>query len=597
MDVKSEILNYIHCNEPTGALLITGKWGCGKTYLVNKIAEEITQKKEAAVAVISLFGLDSISAINQRVREEYLSFTLGSFRKKTKKLRKVFANFVKDGLDTASIMTNNNPTISAASRGLSAIMSYDLFDFLEVKKSIGKGENLRNFVLVFDDLERSDLKKKDLLGTINEYIENKQIKVIIIADQDKITAPEYLEYKEKLISRTIRMTADCNLLTKSIVDEYKETQTGYQTFIKENLVLLQQVFTESNSENLRTLKSILADFERFFSAWRKTEIATDNMKWALYTFAADVFTSKEYHKPDKNQSTLSSSILESEDEHQYQYKGKNESSFFAFSEWIKQSAWDEKSFISELEEKYKVVEKTPAERFLSSFLWSLEQKDIDEGLPKVVEQAYNGLLSIDKLRELLAKLHAFNLYRIALPCEVDYARIEAGLKQRIEGIRQGAVSEKPRFYPVEENQIDENAKNIGKMIYQLKNQVTAWQNRKEYIEYICEKPTNISYYPKALHIDEFDDDFLDTFIKQYTKAKNEIKRDYAVSFLGLIFYDANYSSKENMLVTIQNYSKLIKFLKSKRENDAISKVLNESFSENLERKLKELESISLSKNS
>lgn len=82
MDVKEEILDYIYRNELSGALLLTGQWGCGKSYLVKKIAEDMNDNKKAAIALISLFGLDSVEAINKRVKEEYIGFVLGSFGKK-----------------------------------------------------------------------------------------------------------------------------------------------------------------------------------------------------------------------------------------------------------------------------------------------------------------------------------------------------------------------------------------------------------------------------------------------------------------------------------------------------------------------------------
>ena len=41
MDTMQEIMNYIEMNENNGALLITGKWGCGKTFLIKQIAEEL----------------------------------------------------------------------------------------------------------------------------------------------------------------------------------------------------------------------------------------------------------------------------------------------------------------------------------------------------------------------------------------------------------------------------------------------------------------------------------------------------------------------------------------------------------------------------
>lgn len=38
MDAKQEIIDYIETKEIPGALLLTGEWGCGKTYLIKEIA-------------------------------------------------------------------------------------------------------------------------------------------------------------------------------------------------------------------------------------------------------------------------------------------------------------------------------------------------------------------------------------------------------------------------------------------------------------------------------------------------------------------------------------------------------------------------------
>lgn len=97
MNIESEILDYINCNENTGALLLTGPWGCGKSYLMKQIAKDLNQEKAAAIAVISLFGLDSISAINKRVKDEYISLKLGTLGKSARKLSKKLAILVKDG--------------------------------------------------------------------------------------------------------------------------------------------------------------------------------------------------------------------------------------------------------------------------------------------------------------------------------------------------------------------------------------------------------------------------------------------------------------------------------------------------------------------
>lgn len=136
MNIESEILDYINCNENTGALLLTGPWGCGKSYLMKQIAKDLNQEKAAAIAVISLFGLDSISAINKRVKDEYISLKLGTLGKSARKLSKKLAILVKDGLAVAGSAAPGVTGLAAASQGLSSALSYDLFGFFDVQSTI-----------------------------------------------------------------------------------------------------------------------------------------------------------------------------------------------------------------------------------------------------------------------------------------------------------------------------------------------------------------------------------------------------------------------------------------------------------------------------
>ena len=43
MNTKDEIVDFISAKENNGALLITGQWGCGKSYLVKHISEELNK--------------------------------------------------------------------------------------------------------------------------------------------------------------------------------------------------------------------------------------------------------------------------------------------------------------------------------------------------------------------------------------------------------------------------------------------------------------------------------------------------------------------------------------------------------------------------
>lgn len=583
MVIRSEILDFINRKETTGALLLTGQWGCGKTYLVKSIAKELNEGKKYAVAVISLFGLDSVSAINKRVKEAYTDFLLGSYGKTAKKVSKALTTIAKDGMSVASAATNGMPGLSAASQGLSAVMSYDLFGFIDVKNTIAKGDKERKFILVFDDLERNNLVIKDLLGAINEFVENKNIKVIIIADQEQIDRDDYNEYKEKLISRTIRMSSDYEQLIDCIIEEYTETATGYKQFLTANSILLKQVFAESKSDNLRTFKTILADFERMYEAWVGTDIPTDNMKWVLYTFAAEMFISKmpKKDKPDHGKQNALYHLEKNDDG--YEHKGNNRSSFSTFSGWINNGSWEKDRFIEELEDRYAEADVPPVVRFLHYYFWSLQQADIDEGLPQALKLAYEGELSRDNLIYLLTKVHYLKSYSVTLPCEIDYAAIKAGLLKRIHGIKYRTIDEPNSHTFATPDQLDPEAHQIYELIDSIEDRMVSWDNRALYIEYLHGRDGVSQSSVRNLFIDEFDDDLLAIFQDVYRCADNSGKQDYARSLLKLIFDGDNYSDEENIQKTKQNFNILIEWLSAQSSDDAITMLIHKSFIESIQK--------------
>lgn len=587
MNIKEEILDYINCNQVTGALLLTGPWGCGKSYLIKEIARELNENKQAAIAVISLFGLDSVSAINKRVKDEYTSFKLGSMGRSIKKITKQVKILAKDSLAVAEAAASGNVGLSAASKGLSSLLSYDILNFLEIQNTIGKKENERKFVIVFDDLERSNISQKELLGTINEFVENKQVKTIIVADESKITDKNetdnrYKEYKEKLISRTLHMTADYDKLIESLLTAYPETSKGYRDFLIESCELLKLVFLESESYNIRTLKCTLADFERVYTAWRETGVSIDNMKWALYTFGAEMFLAKEPPKNDSQQDTTPSFF--NEGKAQYQYKSRHNSDFSAFRNWIYGGIWVKSDFVTELQNKYVGKEETPLYRFLIYHFWDLQQEDIDKGLPEAVSLAYDGKLSRDDLISLIGKIHAFRDNSINLPCSIDYHRMEEGLKKRLDNIKKGEITESKLHTFIEKNNLDEDASDLYQMIEKFEQRMVTAKNRESYFNFLNGDEMVSDYSLKGLYYEEFDSEWLELFKEKYLDASNSDKRRCALSLLELTFNSREFSNEENTEMTKSNFNKLIDWLESLKSDDSITKLINESFAKELRNK-------------
>ena len=190
MDIKEEILTFINREEETGALLITGKWGSGKSYYIKGLAKKLNDNKREYLCVISLFGIDSVASLVKAVKECYLEANSTIFTKTARKIGKVVGKTVDSGLKVAEAATGGNVAVSATQKGFSSVLSLGLLDFISVKNYIGRGKSKRKFVLVFDDLERCKINMIDLLGAINEYCENRNIKTIILADESKILSNE-----------------------------------------------------------------------------------------------------------------------------------------------------------------------------------------------------------------------------------------------------------------------------------------------------------------------------------------------------------------------------------------------------------------------
>ena len=72
MDAKQEVESYIGTKEIPGALLLTGEWGCGKTYLIKEIANEYKENKEFIFVIVSLFGVESVAELQEKVNKAAL---------------------------------------------------------------------------------------------------------------------------------------------------------------------------------------------------------------------------------------------------------------------------------------------------------------------------------------------------------------------------------------------------------------------------------------------------------------------------------------------------------------------------------------------
>jgi hypothetical protein len=171
------ILNFIDSDITTGALLLTGSCGSGKTwYITHTLRDELKDQKRP-LSVVSLFGIDTPDQFNRALKRAYLGINHGD-----KKSVKATGEKIKNTVDNIPILAQFIPSAET------------ILDLIRLPK---------NTVLIFDDLERCAMNIEVTLGLINEYVENNENKTIIIAYEDIIKDDKYKTIKEKVISKTI----------------------------------------------------------------------------------------------------------------------------------------------------------------------------------------------------------------------------------------------------------------------------------------------------------------------------------------------------------------------------------------------------------
>lgn len=258
MNKLDEIVIQYLSRETSYALMITGEWGVGKTYyyknvLVNKIKAKPLihdQSKNYKPILISLFGLGSIESIQAEILLALLPF----LKDKTVKISVEFLKlFVKGfmylkGLDSATKIID------------------------EAEASFGKAKdiiNYKNLVICFDDLERKSPKLDihELIGFINQLVDNEGIKVLIIANEKK-TEKDFPVLKEKVIGVSVEFIASTDITFKSIISQRFKGYKTYSDFLDKHSQILINTFTRS-STNFRILEFALTVFHDVFSEIEK----------------------------------------------------------------------------------------------------------------------------------------------------------------------------------------------------------------------------------------------------------------------------------------------------------------------------------------
>lgn len=259
MDLNNHIIDnlnyYLNTSAPEYAFMITGGWGAGKTHFIESFINEynknaIDNQSRNKIIKISLFGFKATSSIDEMIFQS-LHPLLGH------RYTKLAGNILKGALKLGckiDINGDSKPDVDINA-------SLDKIKFSEIfSTNTDSGE----IIIALDDLERTDIPLKEILGYVNYLVEISKVKVILIANEkilhekDKSSEDKnknvYSKFKEKVIGKTFQIKHNIDNVLDSFLDE-SECEP-----LKRHRDVIKNIYTRSDDTNLRKLKQSILDF-------------------------------------------------------------------------------------------------------------------------------------------------------------------------------------------------------------------------------------------------------------------------------------------------------------------------------------------------
>lgn len=350
---------------------------------------------------------------------------------------------------------------------VSSIM--DLVNFVPISNRMFE----KKVILVFDDLERTNISGTDLLGCINDYCENQSFNTIIVANEEKIKHSSndelsYREIKEKIVQRVIPFVPDYDEVVSNSI-ESMSCGIEYKGLLRKNKELLVKILSgdfndnvvieqykaenykpggnkkreESQKEeenlrkllaqrphNIRSFKCAIQDFERVYNNLVKADIK-DCSNWLL-SFTCLMMT---------NKAGLIQEILRYGNLFLYfgvkkLYPEVFDTNFIlnGFSKWIIHGEWNDEIISKEIQlylEKEKAV--TPLEILRTHNLPEVDEEVIDKGFKDLLVEVYAGNLSLDEYILFLYNCCYSRIYDLDLPT-IDWEKVRDGIRGQIKNL-------------------------------------------------------------------------------------------------------------------------------------------------------------------
>ncbi|WP_417239144.1 hypothetical protein [Celeribacter halophilus] len=252
-NLKEYLEYYSELEAPGYAVLVTGAWGTGKTFQVKECIPEENR------VYVSLYGVQSVEQIHAEV--------FAAAHPKKDKTKRFLEKFRDKAVGVAGF-------------------TVPLGVVPDVANVLLRNELKPEKIIIFDDLERSGIDLKEVLGTINFYVEHMGFRVVVIAhDDERFVGEDFRTVKEKTFGQTILVEPqiECafeHFLADINLNKAREFVAGHKTQIKD-------IFLQSSVKSLRILRYLVEDLSRLHSTLNERHLKnTEAMRELVQAFTA-----------------------------------------------------------------------------------------------------------------------------------------------------------------------------------------------------------------------------------------------------------------------------------------------------------------------
>jgi hypothetical protein len=250
-NIKTVFENYLKADKTQYAILLNGAWGSGKTFFWKHTLEPIATNNEFKTIYISLNGISKVETLDHLLFIKLLPLINNQENPILKNATTLFTNLLNQ---------TSKKYLNSSLNDIFKDVSVDMFKFSK-------------HIICFDDLERCQIPVKEVLGFINNYVEHKDLKTLILADETniEITQKGYDNIKEKVIGRVLNFELNIEETVPQLFKKYEKDKADFYDFLIKQRQTLIDLLTEYKQNNLRIIAFYLDILENIFSCFEDVD--------------------------------------------------------------------------------------------------------------------------------------------------------------------------------------------------------------------------------------------------------------------------------------------------------------------------------------